>query len=120
MIAVLSLCACGPKPAVQAPAPTGAEPPLHALGTEPFWSADLRDGQLSLTRPDHPAVVGPAKVIATGRDQAVWEARTADGRTLRLSMTAGECSDGMSDRRYPLKVEVELGAERLKGCGSRG
>jgi uncharacterized membrane protein len=117
MLAALALYACGPEPAAETPAsaPVSA---LHALGTEPFWSADLGDGRLSLTRPDHPPVSGPATLVSSGGARFLWEAKATDGRTIRMRVAAGDCSDGMSDRRYPLKVEIDVGDEHLKGCAS--
>jgi uncharacterized membrane protein len=31
----------------------------------------------------------------------------------------GECSDGMSDLKYPMSAEVVLVNETLKGCAAR-
>jgi uncharacterized membrane protein len=42
---------------------------------------------------------------------AVW---TAPAMTVTLSK--GECSDGMSDRKFPLVAKVTLGADLLAGC----
>ena len=43
---------------------------------------------------------------------------TADGKALKVTLTAGPCSDGMSDREYPLKAKVELGDEKYIGCAA--
>ena len=120
-IVVFSLAACAPRPPATPPAPSvSKEPPLHALGTEPFWSADLRDGHLTITRPDYPALSGAAKRVTPAGDRAAWEAKAAGGETIRMRIAPGDCSDGMSDRHYPLEAEIELDGEHLKGCASRG
>ena len=35
----------------------------------------------------------------------------------RARVLAGPCSDTMSDRVYPLRIEVALGGQQLRGCG---
>ena len=47
-----------------------------------------------------------------------WRTRTADGQTLVLTLIATECSDGMSDRVYPLTAKVELGEREMIGCAA--
>ena len=119
LLMLLALGACQARP----PAPTvpaSLGPPLHALGTEPFWSVDLKDGRLTITRPDHAAVSGAATLAQAGPGSATWQAKAADGRTVRLAVTVAACSDGMSDRTYPLSVDLRVGDEALKGCASRG
>lgn len=132
---LLLLGACEPQdpngqtaaPPLDAPPPAAALPaapavsdfgqPLRALGTEPFWAVDVTDGtRLTLTRPDHPAATfeAPGATITPGR--AVWMARAADARAMTLTLFVSECSDGMSDRRYPMTAEVELSGETLRGC----
>ncbi len=50
---------------------------------------------------------------------AVYSGTTDSGQTLVLTLIATECSDGMSDRLYPLTARVELGEETLNGCGNK-
>jgi uncharacterized membrane protein len=109
-----------PPPAAAAPAaPVVSDfgQPLRALGTEPFWAVEVTDGtRLVLKRPDHPDAMfeAPGATISPGR--AVWTARAADARTMTLTLFVSDCSDGMSDRRYPMTAEVELNGETLRGC----
>lgn len=42
-----------------------------------------------------------------------------DSQRLVLRLTPGECSDGMSDRRYAYFAEVRVGEHLLKGCAAR-
>lgn len=123
------LCACQPQ-ASDAPAPTPpAAAPVEAplsqaqsdyrstlrlTGTEPFWGAQIKPNQITMQRPDHAdvTVVNPGPTI-TG-DTATW---AAPGLTVTLK--PAECSDGMSDNRYPYEATVTVGAEVLKGCAAR-
>ncbi|WP_269514929.1 COG3650 family protein [Brevundimonas subvibrioides] len=92
--------------------------PVRVLGTEPFWAIDIADQDLVLTRPDGAEVKAPvASPIVTGTT-AVYTGTTDSGQTVVLTLIATECSDGMSDRLYPLTARVELGEETLNGCGT--
>jgi uncharacterized membrane protein len=92
--------------------------PLRVLGTEPFWAIDIADQDLVLTRPDVADVTASvASPIVTGTT-AVYTGTTDSGQTVVLTLIATECSDGMSDRLYPLTARVELGEETLNGCAT--
>ena len=38
-------------------------------------------------------------------------------QAVQATFTKGDCSDGMSDLKYPYTVVLTWGAESLKGCG---
>jgi uncharacterized membrane protein len=126
-VVLLALSAC--KPPVQAPPPVApparaAAPVLvsdfsqdiTALGTEPFWNLRISGTGFTLTRPDHPdlSFTAPGATIRPG--QATWTATGADGGVLEVKLFVSPCSDGMSDRGYPMAAEVVLGGETLRGC----
>ncbi len=127
LLLALGMAACGPAddgydkaPPADAPGEPPADAPnawsggFDLNGNEPFWAVQIRSDTLSLTRPDKPAVtVANPGVVAEGAS-ASW---TTSSLTARL--TPGDCSDGMSDRKYPYVavVTTEDGTE-LKGCGA--
>lgn len=138
---VLALAACSPEapgggeavppadappPAAQAPGepqPTTSVDPaapfrqdFALIGTEPFWRLDVKGTTLVLTRPDEPAVTATGAVLAASSGKAVWTAEAATPPVV-ASLSAGTCSDGMSDRVYPYTAEVKVGDLVLKGCG---
>jgi len=123
-ILLFAAAACSPKPAATpppAPAPKTVvgdfSRPLDARGTEPFWAVAIRGTTLTLTRPDQPIVIAtaPGAVIQPGR--ASWTGKTPDGRELKVTLYASNCSDGMSDHIYPYTAEVDVpGASPLSGC----
>ncbi|WP_369058155.1 hypothetical protein ABOZ73_10795 [Caulobacter sp. 73W] len=90
---------------------------VDALGTEPFWAVMIDAEQIALTRPDHPPVTAPNAGPVRTASAARWEASTAQGK-LKLTVTAGPCSDGMSDRTYPFKAQADIGGRILKGCAA--
>lgn len=139
-LAMLVLAACQPQdpdgqpaaPPADAPAaPATATPaatsggmdigqPISARGTEPFWALDVTGGtKFKLTRPDQPDVLAEAPGAAMSPDGATWVAKSAKGEQLTVTLKMGECSDGMSDLKYPMSAEVVLVNETLKGCAAK-
>ena len=49
---------------------------------------------------------------------ARYEATTVTGKPLSVALIATTCSDGMSDRTYPLTAVVKVDGETLTGCAA--
>jgi len=124
----LALAACSdPVPSAAAPEPAPVpvvlggvdlNQPLRALGTEPFWSVDITPEALVYSTPDGaPLGAGNPGPTVQGTT-AVYAAAGADGTALVVTLIATECSDGMSDRTYPLTARVEAGSQTLNGCAA--
>lgn len=122
-IALLALCACKPPPSPPTPGPVAApvrisdfSQDITALGTEPFWNLTIRGTTFVLTAPDQKdqTFTAPGATIRPG--QAAWTAKGADGEVLAATIFVSDCSDGMSDRRYPMTAEVVVGGQTLRGC----
>lgn len=137
LLAAPLLPACQPQapdgepapPPADAPGPAPATPPANpaaggmdisqpitALGTEPFWSLKIVGTTLTLTRPDAPDRIFKAPGAALQPGHATWVAKSDDGAQLTVTLYASECSDGMSDRKYPWNAEVVLYDRALRGC----
>jgi uncharacterized membrane protein len=127
-LAVLLLAACSPADE-PAPPPEEARPapvlggvdlaqPVRALGTEPFWSVELTGTEMVYTAPDTPEQRAPQPNPLAQGTTATFEAETADGTALSVTLIATECSDGMSDRTYPLTAMVKVGDRDLTGCAA--
>jgi len=128
-LAALALTACSPstEPAEAPEAAPGPAPvlagvdltqPLRVGGNEPFWSVDMKGSEMvyfGADRPEQRAPQGEPRMQGT---MAVWETTTGAGNPLKVTLTATDCSDGMSDRTYPLTAMVEIGGELLMGCAS--
>jgi len=97
------------RPAAPAPAPptaTAAGPcftqgterltnaPLRAVGTEPFWGAKI-DGRCVIY--SHPE---------DQKGTRIW------------TRPSPRCSDGMSDKSYPMSAALKLGQEKRNGCAA--
>lgn len=131
----LSLAACKPAgetsippaDAPPAPAPEPIKPELNgvdltqdlrAVGTEPFWAVEMTKAELKFSGADLPEAAGPNPGPSMTVGQADWSTTTADGKTLRITVTGKDCSDGMSDRTYPLTAVVALGDATYNGCAA--
>lgn len=91
-----------------------------ARGNEPFWSVDVRTDRLLLSRLGMDSVAypyAPADFDADGR--AVYRARRfGDDPLLTLVIERGDCSDGMSDQRYPGSAVLTRGDSMWRGCAT--
>lgn len=104
------------------PAAAPAEPASEyaadfgARGTEPFWRADVAGGSVRITQPDAPEIVAINPALVVTGATAVWTGQ-AGSTPVALTITKGDCSDGMSDLAYAYTAELKLGAQTMKGCG---
>lgn len=128
-LAVLVLAACSPEPDAPAEPPLTPEPaptlagvdlsrPVRLLGTEPFWGIDLTGGEVVYSGADRPEQRGPQPKPTIQGTVATLETTTTAGVPIAITLTATECSDGMSDRTYPLTALVRVGEESLMGCAA--
>lgn len=98
---------------------------LDCTGTEPFWSLAVRPSSVALDQMSGPGFNGTAgtRTRAEARSDR-WSLRAFDkGRNLTAVITRQQCSDGMSDRRYPYTVDVLLSEQEahshISGCCAR-
>jgi uncharacterized membrane protein len=89
---------------------------LRALGTEPFWGARTEGRCVTYSHPDDQKGTRIWTRFAPSPGGGTWTGALA-GRPFRLTARAqAGCSDGMSDRRYPMAVDLVVGGESRKGC----
>ena len=110
-----------PPPPASAPVLGGVDlsQDLRLVGTEPFWGVQIDSRQIKLSGAQRPEITVANPGPRMSDHSAVWESHTSDGAALRVTLTDTACSDGMSDRKYPLSAVVVFGAETLKGCGDK-
>ena len=106
---LLLAAAVGGCVTVPPPAPA---PAYHALGTEPFWSLTIDQRELVFTRPEAQPVRQPRPKVIVGFAGEIY-------RTPRLNVNIvhAKCSDVLSDRTYPDKVQVDVDGKPFEGCG---
>ena len=90
--------------------------PLRAIGTEPFWGARIAGRCVIYSTPEDLAGTRIWTRYTPAADGGVWTG-VLGGRRFELTTRAAPgCSDGMSDRRYPIAVTLLVGSERRTGC----
>ncbi len=104
--------------AKRGPGQEGADPlqVFRAFGTEPFWNVNVEDGTLTYSTPEDQqgvAMHGTRRALADG----VEITGSHDGKAFKLTVTAGPCSDGMSDQAYTMVSSFRYGDLDHKGCG---
>jgi uncharacterized membrane protein len=72
---------------------------VHFTGTEPFWGGQVAGQSLTYTTPDNRKGETIAVDRFAGRDGISFSGDLGD-MPFVLAVTPGQCSDGMSDRRY--------------------
>jgi uncharacterized membrane protein len=91
-------------------------PAVRALGTEPFWNARVEGRCVTYSNPEDQKGTRIWTRFAPGPGGGTWSG-SLGGRPFELKVRPQRnCSDGMSDRRYPLAAELVVGGERRQGC----
>lgn len=93
--------------------PQAASPAYQALGTEPFWSLTIGAKEMVFTQPDAKPIQQPTPKVIVGFAGEIYKTPRIDVNIVHV-----RCSDGMSDRTYPDKVQVTVDGKRFNGCGS--
>lgn len=91
--------------------------PIRAVGTEPFWGARVEGRCVAYSTPENQQGVRVWARYAEGAGgRASWVGQL-DGKPFEMHLRPeASCSDGMSDERYPLTVELTVHGERRRGC----
>jgi len=84
----------------------------HAVGTEPFWNLLIDERNLTFTLSGTPVVTQPTPQVIHGFAGEIYQTPR-----INVNIVHGTCSDGMSDRIFPDKVQVTVDGRRFNGCG---
>jgi uncharacterized membrane protein len=93
-------------------APPPPPPPYHAVGTEPFWDLLIDEHNLTFTLSGSAPVLQPTPKVIVGFAGEIYQTPR-----MNVNIVHGTCSDGMSDRTYPDKVQVTVDGHQYNGCG---
>jgi uncharacterized membrane protein len=110
MAAAAGLAGCATLPPASPPA--GA--PYRAVGTEPFWSLTITPQRMTFTEANAPGVeiVQPTPRVIIGFAGEIYQTAR-----IGVNIVHGRCSDGMSDRIFPDKVQLRVDNRSFEGCG---
>lgn len=121
MLPLFALAACTPaKDGIDSKGETftavAPDEVVTLTGAEPFWGVQIAGGQANYANPDHPEGYDFAVERFAGNNGLAFSG-TMEGQAITITLTPGQCSDGMSDRTYPYVATIALGEETLRGCG---
>ena len=90
---------------------------LKALGTEPFWAAEIEGRCVTYRTPEEQGTRIWTQVVETP-DATVWNG-ALDRREFQLTVKPGvRCSDGMSDKIYSMEAVLRVRGETRHGCAA--
>ena len=94
----------------------GPEEVVTLTGTEPFWTVRIESGEALWKTPEN--LEGTRFAVSRfAGNNGLGFTGALEGRSFVATLTPGDCSDGMSDRRFPFVATIALGGETLEGCG---
>jgi uncharacterized membrane protein len=91
---------------------------LKALGTEPFWAAEVEGRCVTYKTPEDQPGTRVWTRVDTGPQGPVWNGALR-GRQFQLIVKPAAppgCSDGMSDKTYPMDALLRVDGETRNGC----
>lgn len=114
--AAAQIVAVDARPAIDQPLPAPATPSpalaYKALGTEPGWALTIAGGTMTYLG-DYGSVTIREATPANFRERPGRYA----GTRLKLTISPGPCSDGMSDLVYRQTVRLVADGKTVEGCG---
>jgi uncharacterized membrane protein len=94
-----------------------ANPPLRAVGTEPFWGARIEGRCVTYSHPDDQQGTRVWTRYTPGEGGGGRWSGALGGQLFELVVRPRPgCSDGMSDLRYAFEAELKIGGEQRRGC----
>jgi uncharacterized membrane protein len=91
---------------------------IEALGTEPFWSIRTDGRCVTYSTPEDQAGTRVWTKVSGGGQDWVWTG-SLRGKLFELTVKPkADCSDGMSDRVYPLEAVLRVDGEVRNGCAA--
>lgn len=90
--------------------------PVRAIGTEPFWGARVEGRCVTYSTPEDQKGTRIWTRFESGPNGGVWNGAFG-GKSLQLYVQPRPgCSDGMSDKSYPLEARLIVLGEQRQGC----
>ncbi|MEM7689209.1 MAG: hypothetical protein AAF291_09315 [Pseudomonadota bacterium] len=124
LAALALVTGCGPTDGIDTSGAvySGVSPDaaITLTGTEPFWGLEIgaqRDGEHEARFSQLDEIDGREFVVTRfAGNNGLGFSGELDGKPVQIALTPGDCSDGMSDRSYPLAATVAVGDAVLLGC----
>lgn len=95
-----------------------AADPIKAVGTEPFWAAVTEGRCVTYSTPENQQGTRIWTTFTGTREAGQWKGFLGKNRFVLITRPEPGCTDGMSDRRFPIAVTLTIGSEERRGCAS--
>jgi len=92
--------------------PPPPPPPYHAVGTEPFWNLLIDEHNLTFIPAGGQPITQRTPQVIHGIAGEIYQTQR-----INVNIVHAQCSDGMSDRVYPDKVQASVDGRQFNGCG---
>lgn len=89
---------------------------LRAIGTEPFWGARIEGRCVTYSHPDDQSGTRVWTKFSAHDQGGTWSGALLGKPFVLRTRRQQDCSDGMSDRLYPLAVTLTVNGEERQGC----
>lgn len=95
------------------PVPANA---IKAIGTEPFWAATVEGRCVTYSHPEDQSGTRVWTRFSGKASNGTWTGSLNGQPFVMKTIPKPGCSDGMSDKRYPIAVSLTVGGEQRSGC----
>ncbi|MGI8706062.1 MAG: hypothetical protein ACR2JJ_09775 [Sphingomicrobium sp.] len=89
---------------------------LHAVGTEPFWAANVEGRCVTYSHPEDQDGTRVWTKFSGTAQNGTWTGALGNQPFVMATEPQPGCSDGMSDKRYPVAVTLTVRGEQRRGC----
>jgi len=92
---------------------------LHAIGTEPFWAVEVEGRCVTYSTPEDQKGTRVWTRFEGTATTGTWTG-ALEGQEFVMATTPQDgCSDGMSDKSYPIAVTLTAKGEQRRGCAEQ-
>lgn len=92
---------------------------LKAVGTEPFWAARVEGRCVTYMTPEDQSGTRVWAEFSGSAANGRWSGFLDGQPFVMRTRREQDCSDGMSDNRYPIAVSLTVKGEERRGCAER-
>lgn len=89
---------------------------IKAVGTEPFWAATVEGRCVTYSHPEDQSGARVWTTFSGTSANGTWTGSLGGQPFVMRTRPQAGCSDGMSDKRYPIAVALSVGGEQRNGC----
>lgn len=89
---------------------------IKAVGTEPFWAAQVEGRCVTYSHPENQSGTRVWTQFSGTTESGTWSGFLDEQPFVMRTRPQQGCSDGMSDKRYPIAVELRVRGEERRGC----